>query len=141
MIFLDESGKRWKRIKHSTIGVTALGSLSVAVLLAGSVAYNPQWGVLPLVQHTTGAVLAAATGAVQDKSKAPTPKNTTSTAKKTPAAARPVAYQSAVTNAVLTSALVATPAPKAAPSPTPTPTPKGDPIQNDFGQYHKKTTR
>ena len=139
MIFLDESGKRWKRIKHSTIGVGVLISLSLAVLLAGSVAYNPQWGVLPQVQHAAGAVLAAAAGTGINTTKTLTNNGTIPTPKKTFSTTRTVAYQSALANAVTTSASIASPSPTATPRPTatPAPTPRGNPIENDYGIAHK----
>ena len=81
MIFLDESGKRWKRIKHSAAGVAVLGILPVLVLTGGSLVYHPQWGVLPLTKQATGVVLSEPTKPLPSDNELTTPKQTaTSTA-------------------------------------------------------------
>jgi hypothetical protein len=140
MIFLDESGKRWRRIKHSTTGLGLLCVLPVLALVGGSLAYQPQWGILPLSQEPAPVVLSGATTAQPGPASSPSP-GATPKPSKTPAkpTAR-LAYQATATSLLILP--TPTPAPKAAritpaPAPTPSPTPKPNPTQNNAGQAHK----
>ena len=142
MIFLDESGKRWSRIKRSTAAAIVLTSFPVALLLAGSLAYHPQWGVLPLAKQTAGIIISAVTHAESSKS------IPTKTASKPhmpavkPQSNKPANSQVLGVSAPSKSSAAPTPAssPQSTVSPVPTRTPAetGNPIANDFGQSHKK---
>lgn len=88
MIFLDESGKRWRRIKRSTAVMAILASLPVVALLSGSLAYQPGWGVLPHFKHIFGTssspstIVRVPSGLTVNEPSSPnktTPKPTTST--------------------------------------------------------------
>ena len=118
MIFLDESGKRWKHIKRSTAGLAMFGLLPVLALVGGSIAYRPQWGVLPIIQQAAGVVLSGSIKP-QGVTSGPTAlkQAANSTSKFTQSIAR-IAFASASA-----SSTAATPA-STAPNPTPTPTPK-----------------
>lgn len=136
MIFLDESGKRWKRIKHSTAGVTLLCVLPVVALLGGSLAYHPQWGVLPLIKQATAVVL---TGSAKLRPTSPSPTTPKLTAKAvataTTAIAR-VAYRPAAASSSTVSSTTTQPATTTTSLPA-VATTAANPTQNDFGQSHK----
>lgn len=53
MIFLDETGKRWQRIKLGTgmLGSTML--VPIIVLIAASLLYLPSWGNVPLPESVS----------------------------------------------------------------------------------------
>jgi hypothetical protein len=50
MIFVDETGKRWKRLKLAGVGVGLIVAVPVGVLLAGSLV-TPSWGQIPVVKQ------------------------------------------------------------------------------------------
>lgn len=144
MIFLDESGKRWKRIKRSTTGLAMFGLLPVLALVGGSLAYHPQWSILPIIQQAAGVVLSGSLKP-QTVSSGPTAlkQAANSTVNTTLSLARIVF---APTSASSTPTTPASATPKPTPAPTPTPTPKspqsasptgGNPPQNDRGLAHK----
>ncbi len=143
MIFLDESGKRWKRIKRSTAGITLAVTLPVLALIGGSLAYHPQWGVLPLISQATGAVLSGSTKTLTGNPGSTAPKRTSTSITATAHAIAQVAYQLAAKSSITAPPIAS------APSSTPTPTPAapakpqsvsptgGDPTQNDPGLAHR----
>lgn len=46
MVFLDRSGKRWRRIKLSGVSTAALGLAPVLFVLIVGLVYQPDWGKL-----------------------------------------------------------------------------------------------
>lgn len=46
MIFLDQTGKRWKRIKRSVLASTLAVVVPIAVLAVGGYTFNPGWATL-----------------------------------------------------------------------------------------------
>lgn len=142
MIFLDESGKRWKRIKHSTAGIALLGSLPVGVLVLGSLVYQPQWGLLPLVRQATGAVLSTSAKSQPNQPASTKSKTAPKTVQTAAQVVRQLAYQAA---GAISASIPASTSVAAAPTANPvTPTPaqsvsptSGNPAQNDYGQSHK----
>ncbi len=146
MIFLDESGNRWKYIKLSTTGMVMAGSLPVAALLLGSFVYQPSWGLVPLIKQASVAVLTA-TAKPQTVTQESTPAVTQSKlGAKKPAASNPAPQPSLQSQSPSTAA---SPQPTTAPTATASPTAvvnptqpqsastTGDPAQNDYGQSHK----
>ena len=141
MIFLDESGKRWKRIKHSSAGIVAIGTLPVIALVGGSLTYHPQWGVLPLITQAAGVVLSGSTKSQPSNPVATAPKQRTKTVAPTFKAKPQVDYIQAAT----TSNTIPAPTPSStatllvtAPTqPQPTTPTSGNPTKNDYGQSHK----
>ena len=143
MVFLDETGRRWKRIKHSTAGLILISSLPVAALIAGSIVYQPHWSGLSLLPKSDppppvihrGTALGASTSTVTT----PAQLNT---------ASHRVAYTAStvqpITISISARPLAPSPTPQATPTPTPksaspSPTPTPDNTHNDFGQGHKPT--
>ncbi len=140
MIFFDQSGKRWKRVKRLTVAIAGLSLIPVLALVAGSLAYQPKWGVLPFIEQA-GAVLS---GNIAPQSTAPKPSTGPASPSSRPASrttqATPVQLAVLVSGASAAAATptpVTTTGPAASPAPSPTPTPKGNPTKNDFGQSHK----
>ena len=143
MIFLDESGKRWKHIKRSTAGLAVFGLLPVLALVGGSLAYHPQWSVLPIIEQAAGVVLSGSIKPQVVNSGSTALKQAASSSSKFTRSLARIAFAPTSASSTAT-ATPASAAPK--PTPTPTPTPKspqsasptgGNPTQNDAGQAHK----
>lgn len=152
MIFLDQSGKRWKRIKHSAAAITLLATVPVLALIGGSLAYHPAWGALPLVKQVAAVVSHASTKPANSTSSTMPKPMAGVTNAKPQFATQQVAYQPGVNPGVNSNSAVppsVVPASTSSPSTTTTPpstTPTqpqsvsptgGNPTQNDFGQSHK----
>lgn len=148
MIFFDESGKRWKRIKNSTFVLAVLGSVPVAALIMGGLIYQPQWGIIAGVKYGTGVVLANTAKLSAQSPATPTPKPTSAPpARKTTPANQLVAYRASSTSIASEYSLAAAPIAPSTPTPTPTPPPTAqlptsspaavNPTQNDDGQAHR----
>lgn len=151
MIFLDESGKRWKHIKRSTAAIGLLTALPVTILLVGSLIYQPDWGLLPLAKKASSLVLSVSTKAQPHSSPTTATKSAPKTNTNGTKVAGQVAYQAGGGN--ITSSPTSFPAsspPLAttlnatiAPSSTQTtqstsasPT-ENNSAQKDYGQSHK----
>lgn len=48
MVFLDETGKRWRAIKRSATASVLTIALPIAALVAGAYVFNPGWSALAL---------------------------------------------------------------------------------------------
>jgi hypothetical protein len=140
MIFLDESGKRWRRVKRSATAITLVVALPVLAVVGASLAYRPQWGALPLVKQVAEVVLPSSTQAHNPRLAAP--KLAPKTAGSGPGQTNQlVAYRpaGASSGAALGASFTTPASPVATPVATPTPAPPGggNPVRNDFGQSHK----
>lgn len=144
MIFLDESGQRWKRIKLSTAAAVSLVALPVVAVVGGSIAYHPTWGSLSLI-HQVASVAGLESGNLASAYV----QSPQSAAAKAKAAARVVTYagaslvlasgsnpisSTAVTQPTSSATITSTSTSPKSTSPT-----GGNPVQNDFGQSHKLT--
>jgi hypothetical protein len=153
MIFFDETGRRWKRIKYSITAAALLTSLPVIALIGGSLAYQPHWGSLPIIKQVAGAVLphssnnqpgpsSSSTGPASEKTSASQttkqlvykPNTNNSSTSSTPQTSNTTSTtQPPSTTTIPTQAQSTYPA-AATVSPT-----GGNPAQNDFGQSHRAT--
>lgn len=131
MIFFDATGKRWRKIKLSAAGVTALAVIPVGLLGVGTLAYQPKWGRLPVISQARNLVDQAAGIATQQVAAATRPASSPSP--KPSASAKPSRRLASTTTTrtstpapaptVLAAQTQATPHVKATPAPTPTATP------------------
>jgi hypothetical protein len=151
MIFVDESGKRWRAIKRSFNVLSSTVALPVVGLAAAALFYLPNWGNLSLPKPETAsststtslpspAVLSAISSHVRSDSHSPqtsttgAPTSSSSTGSQasslSPNSAAPVATSSTPTTPTTTA---------------PTPTNNGlsnkptDPGNSAYGQEHRPT--
>lgn len=136
MIFVDHTGRRWRRIKRSTLGLTFLATLPFAALIAGALAYSPHWSLLPLAMHPAAAPIQAANSVAPASAATPT---------------KPNLKPTTITRHTATPSAIASPAPAPAPAlaafvaqsqtiPTsPAPEPPVDPGNSPFGHSHQPT--
>lgn len=148
MIFLDQSGRRWRRIKNSSAVMAIGGLVPVIILTIGSLGYHPSWAALsPVIKPIIAAKsvmaepLVAAINNQHPKPTAPVISPSHAASKQLAAPKSSVAPAGAVvtTNSAATSAaLQTTPTPKQSASTKPTSTPQVTPIpvKNAFGQGH-----
>ena len=143
MIFLDETGKRWRRIKVGAGFISTGAIIPVAVLLAASALYLPSWGNLSLPQPLKKPTAVNKPPASQQNVlSAETPSNTQAQQSSRASAAT---QTQATTPAVTTQHTTSTPAPSQqgqsnAVQPTQDTTTTDTASGNkDYGQSHKPT--
>ncbi len=147
MIFLDESGKRWRNIKR---GIGLLGSvlaIPVLVLVAASLAYLPNWGDVPLPLSTNGANKASSTkpssGTVEATSTtAPISKSSKPTGGNNQIPAGSTASSQVITDPGTQTLISSQPSSQTTTPPTQSQNPSGqptDPGNSDYGHSHQPT--
>lgn len=150
MIFLDESGKRWRRIKRSTALLSSTVVIPVGILVVASLLYLPSWGSISLPKpfHTgkvLGTSVTAVSPTVENKKNSLFRSTGSSQAVGTsqPASAAGTAQPSTTPGTLPPSTTPPTSITLPVTSPTQsTPTPFNQPIQtgnSEYGQSHRPT--
>ena len=135
MIFVDESGSRWKKIKTTALAGAGVTGLILGVLVVGSL-MTPQWGQLSVLKQAEQAISSNGKAAINTFNK-PVLASAPAAKKSSPKLPPKTSTSSTSTPAVLgASTYTATPTPKstAAPSPSPALTPA--PGNSYYGKLH-----
>jgi hypothetical protein len=138
MIFVDESGSRWKKIKTFALAGTGLTALTLAVIVVGSLV-TPQWGQISVLKQAEKAISSGQT-AITTLTKpilasAPAPKKLSPKVTPMPNSTSSTATPSTVLGAS-TQTATATPRPANTPAPTSSPAPTPVPGNSEYGKLH-----
>ncbi|HSW37133.1 MAG TPA: hypothetical protein VLG37_02055 [Candidatus Saccharimonadales bacterium] len=113
MVFVDHSGKRWRRIKRLSLASLAVVLLPIAVLLAGAYLLKPDWQTL----NTSGQNAEAQNGLVAKADQPNTKQGTNQNTALKPAASSGPKVATATSASTNTSSSLDTQATAAQPTP------------------------
>ena len=132
MIFVDESGKRWKKIKATTMVGAGISGVTLTALVIGSLV-TPGWGQISILKQAEKAISSSGQTAINSITQAAHASTPNTKSSKNVAALTSTAKTTSSTPSPKPTA-TATPSPSPAVTPTPVVTPVTS--KKDYGTGH-----